>query len=133
VLLVEDEPALLGLASQSLKKLGYTVLQAANGLEAIAVADGYSGRIDIVVTDVVMPRMGGPELVVKLKEKRDRLAVIFMSGYTAASGLQDKDLGSDAVVLSKPFTTEHLACKIGDVLHSDVYSGKKGMAAGSSG
>jgi CheY-like chemotaxis protein len=66
--LPEDEAPLRVLAAESLKRLGYTVLQAGNGLEALAVADQHSGKIDVVVTDVVMPRMGGPELVEKLRQ-----------------------------------------------------------------
>jgi CheY-like chemotaxis protein len=63
-----DYSPLRVLAAESLKRLGYTVLQAGNGLEALAVADQHSGKIDVVVTDVVMPRMGGPELVEKLRQ-----------------------------------------------------------------
>src|SRR4029077_14580178 len=78
VLFVEDEPALRTLAVQSLKKLGYTVLEAGNGLEALAVVERHPAKIDVVVADIVMPRMGGPELIEKLRAKRDDFAVIFM-------------------------------------------------------
>jgi signal transduction histidine kinase/ActR/RegA family two-component response regulator len=115
VLLVEDEPALRVLAAESLRRLGYTVLQANNGLEALDLADQHQGAIEIVVSDVVMPRMGGPELVEKLKEKRHGLAVIFMSGYTEAAALENAKIGTDAVLLTKPFSTEALARKIRDV------------------
>ena len=109
---MEDEPSLRVLAAESLRKLGYTVLQAGNGLEAIAVADGHAGHINIVVTDVVMPRLGGPELVARLREKRDGFSVIFMSGYTEAGALENSKIGPDAVLLNKPFSTEVLARKI---------------------
>jgi len=115
VLLVEDEPALRVLAAESLRKLGYNVLQAANSLEALAVADGYIGHIGIVVTDVVMPRLGGPELVARLREKRDGFSVIFMSGYTEVAALENSKIGRDEVLLNKPFSTEVLARKIRDV------------------
>src|SRR5450432_3170655 len=106
VLLVEDEPALRMLAGESLKRLGYEVLQAGNGLEALKIADQHPGIIDIVVTDIVMPRMGGPELVENLKLKRDRIGVIFMSGYTETAVLENATVGSDAILLNKPFSTE---------------------------
>ena len=94
VLLVEDEPALRVLAVASLKKLGYTVLEAGNGLEALAVVEKHPAKIDVVVADIVMPRMGGPELVEKLRAKRDDFAVIFMTGYTEASVLENAKIGS---------------------------------------
>jgi two-component system cell cycle sensor histidine kinase/response regulator CckA len=115
VLLVEDEPALRRLAGESLKRLGYHVLQAGNGLEALKVAEQHAGRIDIVVTDIVMPRMGGPELVENLKQKRDPMGVIFMSGYTETAVLENASLGTDAVLLNKPFSTELLASKISEL------------------
>jgi signal transduction histidine kinase/CheY-like chemotaxis protein len=130
VLLVEDEPALRVLAAESLRKLGYNVLQAANGLEALAVADGYIGHIGIVVTDVVMPRLGGPELVARLREKRDGFSVIFMSGYTEVAALENSKIGH-AVLLNKPFSTEVLARKIRDVQEngSDVVAKPLAVAA----
>src|SRR5262249_14388767 len=71
ILLVEDEPALRTLAVESLKKIGYNVLAAGNGLEALAAFDRHPEKIDVVVADVVMPRMGGPELVEKLRSRRN--------------------------------------------------------------
>jgi two-component system, cell cycle sensor histidine kinase and response regulator CckA len=115
VLLVEDEPALRRLAGESLQRLGYQVLQAGNGLEALKVAEQHPGTIDIVVTDIVMPRMGGPELVENLKQKRDPIGVIFMSGYTETALLENASLGTDAVLLNKPFSTELLASKISEL------------------
>ncbi len=115
VLLVEDEPALRSLAVASLKKLGYTVLEAGNGLEALAVVEKHPAKIDVVVADIVMPRMGGPELVEKLRAKRDDFAVIFMSGYTEASVLENAKIGSGSVLLNKPFSAEVLAAKINEL------------------
>ena len=131
VLLVEDEPALRALAVASLKKLGYTVLEAGNGLEALAVVEKHPARIDVVVADIVMPRMGGPELVEKLRAKRDDFAVIFMSGYTEASVLENAKIGSGAVLLNKPFSADVLAAKINELQHKNAVSSKS-MAAGSS-
>jgi signal transduction histidine kinase/DNA-binding NarL/FixJ family response regulator len=120
ILLVEDEAPLRVLAAESLKRLGYTVLQAGNGLEALAVADHHAGKIDVVVTDIVMPRMGGPELVEKLLQKRAGVAVIFMSGYTEMAALENTKIGTDAILLNKPFSTEALARKINDVRQGTV-------------
>ena len=139
ILLVEDEAPLRVLAAEALKRLGYTVLQAGNGLEALAVADDHSGKIDLVVTDIVMPRMGGPELIGKLKQRREGFAVIYMSGYTDAAVLENAKIGSDATLLNKPFSTEVLARKISEVISpalsepsQTLVSTSKSAAAGSS-
>jgi len=116
ILLVEDEPPLRALAAESLKKLGYTVLQAPNGQQALELADSHPGQIDLLLTDIVMPRLGGPELAQKLKEKRSNLAVIFMSGYTETAALENAQIGSDSILLNKPFSTETLANRIAEML-----------------
>jgi signal transduction histidine kinase/CheY-like chemotaxis protein len=133
ILLVEDEVPLRVLAAESLKRLGYTVLQAGNGLEALAVADQHFGKLDVVVTDVVMPRMGGPELVEKLRQKRQGFAVIFMSGYTDSAALEHAKIGSGAILLSKPFSTELLARRISEVLQNAADLDGKAKAARNSG
>ena len=129
ILLVEDEAPLRVLAAESLKRLGYTILQAGNGLEALAVADQYFGKIDLVLTDIVMPRMGGPELVDKLRQKRQGFAVIFMSGYTEAAAIENANIGPFSILLSKPFSTELLAQKISEVQQSVAKTQGKGMTA----
>jgi two-component system, cell cycle sensor histidine kinase and response regulator CckA len=133
ILLVEDEAPLRVLAAESLKRLGYTVLQAGNGLEALAVADQHSGKIDVVVTDVVMPRMGGPELVEKLRQKREEFAVIFTSGHTDAAALENAKIGANAILLNKPFSSELLAQRISEVQQSNVEANSKSLAARNSG
>jgi signal transduction histidine kinase/CheY-like chemotaxis protein len=133
ILLVEDEVPLRVLAAESLKRLGYTVLQAGNGLEALAVADQHFGMLDMVVTDVVMPRMGGPELVEKLRQKRQGFAVIFMSGYTDSAALEHAKIGPSAILLSKPFSTELLARRISEVLQNAADLDGKAKAARNSG
>jgi signal transduction histidine kinase/CheY-like chemotaxis protein len=132
ILLVEDEAPLRVLAAESLKRLGYTVLQAGNGLQALAVADQHPGKIDIVVTDVVMPRMGGPELIDKLRQKRQDFAVIFMSGYTDAAALANAKVDSGAILLNKPFSTELLARRISEV-QSVIDPNDRSLAARNSG
>ena len=133
ILLAEDEAPLRVLAAESLKRLGYTVLQAGNGLEALAVADQHSGKIDVVVTDVVMPRMGGPELVEKLRQKREGFVVIFMSGYTDAAALENAKFGPGAILLNKPFSNELLARRISEVQQNAVDPNAKNLAAGNAG
>lgn len=115
LLLVEDESALRTLAAKALQRLGYEVLQAGNGLEALVVADQYPGEIHTVVTDIVMPRMGGPEMVEKLRRKRNGFAVIYMSGYTEAAALENASIGKDATLLNKPFSTDVLVRRIAQV------------------
>jgi signal transduction histidine kinase/ActR/RegA family two-component response regulator len=131
ILLVEDEAPLRVLAAESLKRLGYTVLQAGNGLEGLAVSDQHLGNLDIVVTDIVMPRMGGVEMVDRLKRKRANLAVIFMSGYTEVAALENAKIGSDSILLNKPFSSEILAHKIAEALQRTSSAGQKALAAGS--
>jgi signal transduction histidine kinase/ActR/RegA family two-component response regulator len=118
VLLAEDELSLRTLTAEGLSRFGYHVIQAGNGLEALVACEQYHCDIDIVVTDIVMPRMGGPELVQKLRRKRTGFSVIFMSGYTEAAVLENADIGKDAVVLNKPFSPDDLARKIREVRHS---------------
>jgi two-component system cell cycle sensor histidine kinase/response regulator CckA len=120
VLLVEDEVPLRALAAEALKRLGYQVLPAGNGLEALVVADQHPGEIHVVVTDIVMPRMGGPEMVEKLRRKRSSFSVIFMSGYTEAAVLENANIGKEAILLNKPFSTETLVRKMREVQESTL-------------
>jgi two-component system cell cycle sensor histidine kinase/response regulator CckA len=112
VLLVEDEPLVRKLASQVLSKLGYTVLEASNGLEALLMIQDSSYQIDLVLTDVVMPRMGGRELVRHLQTLFPNIKVLFMSGYAE---------NSDFAAIEKPFMPNALAAKVREVLDK-VYS-----------
>jgi CheY-like chemotaxis protein len=130
ILLVEDETPLRALAAESLKKLGYTVLQASNGQQALELADLHQGPIDLLLTDIVMPRLGGPELAQKLKEKRANFAVIFMSGYTETAALENAQIGSEATLLNKPFSTETLANRIAEML-ARLPANRSSAAAGS--
>jgi signal transduction histidine kinase/ActR/RegA family two-component response regulator len=124
ILLVEDEAALRLLAAESLKRLGYTVLSAGDGIEALAVAEQHSSRIDVVVTDIVMPRMGGPELVERLRLKQDGLGVVFMSGYTEAAALENASIARGATLLNKPFSSELLARKVSEVVQGAKVNAK---------
>jgi CheY-like chemotaxis protein len=117
ILLVEDEDTVRALAQRILRRYGYTVLQAVNANEALAVVERYQDPIHLVVTDVIMPGgMGGGELVSRLSSVRPGLKVLFMSGYT------DDVISTRGVVnpglqfLQKPFTPDALARKVREVL-----------------
>ncbi len=116
VLFVEDEVALRDLMHLVLTKGGYTVLAAGDGLEALALAEGHHGRIDVVVTDVVMPRMSGPELATRLRARDPGIRLLYVSGYTADQLRSQTDLGADATLLAKPFTSDGLLRKLREVL-----------------
>jgi signal transduction histidine kinase len=115
ILLVEDETPLRKLILQVLKSAGHTVLEAATGDEALALSARHAGPIDLLLTDVVMPGMNGPELVAKLRTRRPDTAVLFMSGYDAH--LVDKtSLESTASFLPKPFSPRGLLSRIASLL-----------------
>lgn len=110
ILLVEDEPAVKGLFAQALRREGYTVHEARNGVEALEVEQTIE-HVDVLVTDVVMPFMKGPELARHLREKQPDLKVIFVSGYVAPG-----ELGPHQALLQKPFVRQQLIEKVKEVL-----------------
>jgi PAS domain S-box-containing protein len=109
VLVVEDEEALRRLTRRVLESRGYTVLDAANGDDAIRVLAGSAGRVDLLLTDVVMPGMSGRELVERLMPVYPWLRVLFMSGYTEDMMLHHRVAEMGIVLIEKPFTGEALA------------------------
>ena len=120
VLFVEDEVALRDLMQQVLAKGGYTVLAAGDGVEALAAVEGHSGPIDLVVTDVIMPRMNGPELATRLRVRDPGVRLLYVSGYTADQLRAQIDIGADATLLLKPFTSDGLLRKVREVLDRPV-------------
>jgi PAS domain S-box-containing protein len=116
VLLVEDEPLVRGVALRILKKLGYRLLVAGDGREALAVAAREPGSIDLVVTDVVMPRMSGPQLAELITERRPEVKVLFMSGYNADRIVDHSVLRSGTAFLFKPFDELGLARAVRQIL-----------------
>jgi CheY-like chemotaxis protein len=116
VLLVEDEESVLSLARLVLEGAGYTVLSARDGLEALEVAGRHTGRIDLLLTDVVMPRLGGRELVERMTAKVPELKVLFLSGYTDDAIVRQGAGQNQVPFLHKPFTPSMLARKVRDVL-----------------
>ncbi len=119
ILLVEDEDALRTLINRMLTKYGYTVLEARHGREALAICEAYSGRIHVVVTDVVMPEMGGRELVDRLASLRTGdppIKVLFMSGYPGGDMVRRGVLDVQTAFLQKPLTLASLARKLREIL-----------------
>ena len=117
LLLVEDEEAIREVVSTVLREQGYTVLEASNGVEALGVARGHTpGEIDLLLTDVVMPVMGGTELNKQLKELHPSARVLFTSGYPQDTVEHHGVLGVSVRFLQKPFTTGALAHRVREVL-----------------
>jgi hypothetical protein len=116
VLLVEDAAAVRGVAKQTLERQGYTVLEASNGEDALHLAERHHGVIDLVLTDVVMPRLGGRELAERLLSVRPDTHVLYMSGYTDDSVVRHGILEGGVAYLQKPFSPEGLALKVREVL-----------------
>jgi len=108
VLVVEDEPDVRELACRFLRVKGYSVLEAKDGADAIEVAAGHDGPIHAVVTDMVMPRLGGAELIRALKSTRPEILVIFMTGYSEYLKGDLTDVFPESLILQKPFSPASL-------------------------
>ncbi len=109
VLLVEDEPTVRSFAKQVLVTCGYTVLEAEHGAHGVEVAESYSGTIDLIVTDLVMPFVGGVALITRLKRVRPGIKVLYMSGYAPPQFSPESDPHGEVTVLQKPFTPQAFA------------------------
>jgi len=119
LLLVEDEVAVRHSEREFLELNGYTVLEAENGEEALRVAQGHSGTIHLMITDVVMPHMGGAKLAERLKLERPHMRVLFVSGYAENTVLQHGAIDVLGRFLQKPFSLKSLARKIREVLRME--------------
>ena len=120
ILVAEDQPELRWMICQYLQALGYAVLEAKDGDEALALAGQYKGPIDVLLTDIVMPNVRGPEVAQRLAASRPEIQVIFMSGYTegAFDLAPTEQLAAGNVLLQKPFELKFLHEKIREVLRS---------------
>ena len=116
VLLVEDEESVRELVRDTLAGKGYRVIAADNGEAGLAAAAQHEGMIDLVITDVVMPGMGGREMVRRLAATRDRIKILYLSGYTEDTMVADGAAESGTAFLQKPFTLQHLSRKVREIL-----------------
>ncbi|MFZ0797271.1 MAG: PAS domain S-box protein [Terriglobales bacterium] len=118
VLLVEDEESVRELVRLTLTSRGYKVLEAENGESGLQIAEDFKEHIDILITDVVMPGIGGRELAKKLLTLRPGISVLYLSGYTEDAVVTQGALGPTSAFLQKPFTLQNLAKKVREVLHA---------------
>ncbi|MCP9464182.1 MAG: PAS domain S-box protein [Nitrospira sp.] len=116
ILLVEDDPGVRGLVQETLRMNGYHVLVARHGIEALLVGTKHTGPIHLLITDVVMPQMSGPEVADKLTELRPEAKVLYMSGYPDHPLFKKGEVNPEANFLQKPFTPAVLAQKVREML-----------------
>ena len=120
VLLAEDEPLVRDLAVSVLEGGGFEVRAAANGQDALALFDRHADAIDVVVTDMVMPEMGGRGLAERVLERRPETPIVYMSGYTDEGPATEPDAGSVPTFLEKPFSAETLVSAVRAATHPEI-------------
>lgn len=118
ILVAEDEADLLDIIDINLSEMGLRVLKASNGQEALVIQDEYNGKIDFLLTDMVMPELGGQKLAALMREVRPDTHIVFMSGYPIRNNAAQIDLPEDSVFLAKPVKPEHLQYTLEDCLNS---------------
>jgi two-component system cell cycle sensor histidine kinase/response regulator CckA len=118
VLLVEDEDGVRRVVETMLKKRGYRVLSSASAIQAVTLAEGHTGAINLLITDIVMPGMSGQKMADRLMAQRPDMKVLYVSGYGDPGGADAR-----TAFLQKPFTTEELAMKIREVLRGAPVQG----------
>ncbi|HEY3104015.1 MAG TPA: PAS domain S-box protein [Pyrinomonadaceae bacterium] len=129
ILLVEDEDMVRDLAKDILEDYGYSVLIAANGGEGLRVCREFDGDIHLIITDVVMPQMSGPEMAESVQVLRPETSVLYMSGFTDDAVVRHGVLTEDMCFIQKPFSAESLAFKVREIL--DNNPGNNGSPAAS--
>ena len=118
ILLVEDDPQVRSLTRTMLARLGYRVLEAESADEALSITSKYEGPLDLVLTDLVMPRMSGTDLARQMQTARPAIRVLYMSGYTDFGVINQAVLTADTPFIQKPFTAAMLSRKVREVLGS---------------
>jgi two-component system cell cycle sensor histidine kinase/response regulator CckA len=121
VLVAEDQTAVRDLIVRVLSGLGYTILSARDGADAMTTEAGHAGPIDLLLSDVIMPGLNGPDLAQRLLARRPALKVLYVSGFTSHLALHLGTIGGRAAFLQKPFSPDRLALKVREVL--DVRTG----------
>jgi CheY-like chemotaxis protein len=116
ILVVEDEAGIRALVRKILRRQGYEVLEAANGQDALALCRDHGHRVDLLITDVLMPQMGGRELVERLQTLGHDMKILYVSGYTDDSTVYSKNLPAGTAFLQKPFTLGSLLDKVKETL-----------------
>jgi len=116
ILLVEDEESVRQLVRDTLVAKGYQVIEGENGEAGVIAATRHKGRINLVITDVVMPGMGGREMVKQLGQSRPDMKVLYLSGYTEDAIISDRSIENGTAFLQKPFTLQNLSRKVREVL-----------------
>jgi CheY-like chemotaxis protein len=116
VLVVEDEQAVRDLTVRILQQLGYTILTASSGAQALEISAAHEGHIDLLLTDVVMPNMSGRQLADQILESRPDTRILFLSGYTENTVVHHGVLDAGVDFLPKPFSRENLSRKLREVL-----------------
>jgi PAS domain S-box-containing protein len=122
IFVVEDDEIVRKLTSQALRRYGYRVVEAVNGREALLACEKHPGTIPLMITDVVMPQMGGPELADRLRELHPETQVLFMSGYTDDAVVRHGILDAALYFLQKPFTPAALVRKVRAILDQETAS-----------
>jgi len=123
ILVLEDEARVRKLVCEVLAARGYRVLEAVRGEEAIRLANEHQGRIDLLLADVVMPEMSGPQALEQIRARHPHMKALFMSGYTDEAMVHHGILDSGVPFLQKPFLPEGLARKVREVLASQASAG----------
>lgn len=119
ILLAEDDACVRAITARTLRSLGYTVLEAAHGVEALEVAVAHTAPIHLLLADVVMPQLNGSSLARELRQARPELRVLFVSGY-AADVLTRADLQSDFPFMAKPYAPTLLAHRVREILDAKL-------------
>jgi CheY-like chemotaxis protein len=128
LLVVEDEPAFRDLLRDGLQSRGFQVLVAANGVDALQVAEQYAGPIGVLITDVIMPQMSGAELATTLRKVRSNTDVLYMSGYTDDK-VRDISSTGELTLIQKPFYIDELVRKIQEILARNGAQGSRHVSA----
>ncbi|MFO0865817.1 MAG: HDOD domain-containing protein [Gemmataceae bacterium] len=123
ILITEDQDSVRDMARRSLQQYGYTVLEATSGREALRCVEEHGSAIDLLISDMVMPHMGGCELAQRIRSQHPRVKVLYTSGYSDDSILRNGMLTSSAPFLQKPFGPKKLAMKVHEILTASPVAG----------